>query len=277
MIRMNRIITAIAVAIMTSAAVAQERADIEVSYNAHSFYANGRERDQNYHLLANSQYSKYYSPKSEQIDSITSTPEGQANYKKTQLAAMEAMISQGVIDMNKLPRKTENIYVIKSSANSTSTVYDMLSDEPVFYTEPFNEIYWEIGDSTKNILGYECVEATTNYHGRKWTAWFTTEIPIPDGPWKFRGLPGLILEVSVPSGLGFYADGIIMTDKPIGEIYGIEKYEQSDRKEILRTKRAIADNPQGALAAKGVIVRVTDPANISKPDEKFDFLETDYH
>lgn len=259
------------------AASAQEKADIEVSYNVHSFYANGKEKNQNYHLLANSRYSKFFSPKSEQIDSINSTPEGAANYRKSQLASFEAMISQGAIDMNKLPRKTEDIYTIKSSDSSTSTVYDMLIDEPVFYTEPFSEMTWEIGDSTKNILGYECIIATTDYHGRNWTAWFTPEIPISDGPWKFRGLPGLILEASIPNGTGFYADGIVTTDKPIGKIFGVENYTKSDRKEILRARRAIADNPQGALTAKGINIKLTDSATLSKPDEKFDYLETDYH
>ena len=122
------------------------KADVEVSYNARSYYKNGKERNHSYHLLATTSYSKYFSPKSEQIDSITSTPEGKANYKQTQIAAMQAMISQGAIDMSKMPRKTENIYVLKTSADSTITVYDMLGDEGVFYQEPFAEMTWEIGD-----------------------------------------------------------------------------------------------------------------------------------
>lgn len=274
---MNRLVTTMATCLVALSAFTQEKADVEVSYNARSFYANGKEKNQNYHLLANPRYSKYFSPKSEQIDSINSTPEGEANYKKSQLASIEAMIAQGGIDMNKLPRKTEHIYILKTSADSTLTVYDTLSDEPVYYTEKFSEMSWEIGDSTKNILGYECSMAITDYHGRKWTAWFTPDIPIADGPWKFRGLPGLILEVSVPSGIGFYADGIVKTDQSIGKIYGVEKYDKSDRKEILRARRAMYDNPQGALAAKGIMVKVTDPTSLSNPDEKFDFLETDYH
>ena len=274
---MEKLLAITIMCLMALSTAAQEKADIEVSYNARSFYSNGKERNQNYHLLANARYSKYFSPKSEQIDSINSTPEGKVNYKKSQLASLEAMIGQGRIDMTKLPRKTENIYVLKSSADSISTVYDILSDEPVYYTEKFNEMTWEIGDSTKNILGYECAMATTDYHGRKWTAWFTPDIPIADGPWKFRGLPGLILEVSVPGGIGFYADGIVVTNKTIGKIYGVEKYSKSDRKEILRARRAIYDNPQGALNAKGISVKIADSNKLSNPDEKFDFIETDYH
>lgn len=34
------------------------------------------------------------------------------------------------------------------------------------------------------------------FAGREWTAWFTSEISIPDGPYKFYGLPGLILKIS---------------------------------------------------------------------------------
>lgn len=34
------------------------------------------------------------------------------------------------------------------------------------------------------------------YQNRTWTAWFTQEIPIEEGPYKFRGLPGLIIKMN---------------------------------------------------------------------------------
>lgn len=256
---------------------AQQKADIEVSYSEISFFENGKERNHKYHLLANSGQSKFFNPRSEEIDSISSTPEGLANFKKTQEAALQAMIAQGSIDVTKMPRKVESVYVVKSSADSIMRVYDLLgTDEAVYYTEPYSEMTWEIGDSTRTILGYECIEADTDYHGRHWTAWFTPEIPIQDGPWKFHGLPGLILEVKTGGGkYGYVADGIEKSEKAISGVYGVEKYEKRDRKAILRARRAMRDNPMGHLKAKGINVEIS-PENLPNSFGTGDFIETDY-
>lgn len=55
---------------------------------------------------------------------------------------------------------------------------------------------WKIeNDSDTTIIDYQCKKATTFFAGRKYTAWFTLEIPISEGPYKFQGLPGLIVFV----------------------------------------------------------------------------------
>jgi GLPGLI family protein len=57
-------------------------------------------------------------------------------------------------------------------------------------------IDWKITDSTKKIGHFICTKATTHFRGRNYIVWFTPEIPLPYGPWKLTGLPGLILEAN---------------------------------------------------------------------------------
>lgn len=60
--------------------------------------------------------------------------------------------------------------------------------------EKMEEPEWTlVPDSTKEILGYQCQLATTQFKGREWNAWYTEDIPLNCGPWKLCGLPGLIL------------------------------------------------------------------------------------
>jgi len=54
---------------------------------------------------------------------------------------------------------------------------------------------WKLTNEFSKILNYDVQKATTEFGDRKWTAWFTKEIPIQDGPYKFKGLPGLILKI----------------------------------------------------------------------------------
>lgn len=54
---------------------------------------------------------------------------------------------------------------------------------------------WKILEDKQRILGYDVQKATINFAGRSWSAWFTTDLPIQDGPYKFHGLPGLIVKI----------------------------------------------------------------------------------
>lgn len=59
---------------------------------------------------------------------------------------------------------------------------------------------WKILPDKQKIGEYSAQKATTTYLGRQWTAWFTTEIPFQDGPYKFYGLPGLIVKIEDKTG-----------------------------------------------------------------------------
>ena len=70
-----------------------------------------------------------------------------------------------------------------------------LMDDKLYYSEDIDKIQWEIQNEAKEIAGYQVQKATTNFAGRDYIAWFTPEIPLSDGPYKFAGLPGLIVEI----------------------------------------------------------------------------------
>ncbi|WP_326983619.1 GLPGLI family protein [Chryseobacterium sp. MYb264] len=54
---------------------------------------------------------------------------------------------------------------------------------------------WEIKKEFSTINTLNCQKATTFYKGRNWEAWFSKDYPISDGPYKFTGLPGLIVKM----------------------------------------------------------------------------------
>ncbi|MCC3213655.1 GLPGLI family protein [Chryseobacterium sp. X308] len=69
-----------------------------------------------------------------------------------------------------------------------------------FYIEKYKVLderqqNWKIHKVKDKISGFNVQKASLDFAGRKWIAWFTTEIPIQDGPYKFHGLPGLILKI----------------------------------------------------------------------------------
>lgn len=63
------------------------------------------------------------------------------------------------------------------------------------YSEPYPLMKWTLGKETMVICGHKCQKAICHYRGRDFIAWFAPDIPVHKGPWKFGGLPGLILKV----------------------------------------------------------------------------------
>ncbi len=64
------------------------------------------------------------------------------------------------------------------------------------YPDSVPSLEWSFNDEeTDSIIGYDCRKATVEFAGRSYIAWFTPEIPLPFGPYKFGGLPGLILKL----------------------------------------------------------------------------------
>lgn len=265
---MSKLTTILFMLLVTLGAFAQV-ADLKVSYNYQHYSPDGKEINSHMILLANKDESKFFNILNEQVDSMMVTPEGRMAYGQMVQAAMAKK------DVANLPIKKEPMYVLKSRKDGVTSVYDLVGADYWFYDEPLITQKWEISDSSKTILGYECIKATCDYHGRHWTAWFTPEIPIQDGPWKLIGLPGLILIAEDSTGqYSFVADGIQNSTDIIRPIFGKDNYEKNNRIKYLQAMRAFTNNPVEYMKASTGSA-ITDIPKI-EIDESYDFLETDY-
>lgn len=226
-----------------------------------------------YILITDGQNSKFYSPRTEMIDSIESTPEGFEAFNTFKRECWESGRQKDI------PKVDGSFYVTKCGKSRELHTYDVASATRFQMVEPYPEINWEISDSTRIVLGYECPSATTTLHGRRWTAWFTPDIPLQEGPWKLSGLPGIILAAECEGGqYSFEADGLRQTSKPVTDVYGKEKWEHIDRTDFWRLRRDCLKNPSRNINSAGINVIVSQNVEYLDllPAEVVDYIETDY-
>ncbi len=103
----------------------------------------------------------------------------------------------------------EGIYFSKENKDSTAQQYYLTSNSIIFrdhvytneqfmaviVTENMPTYNWKLEKDTISIGGYLCNKATLEFRGRFYNVWYTTEVPTQFGPWKFYGLPGLMVKV----------------------------------------------------------------------------------
>lgn len=158
--------------------------------------------------------------------------------------------------------------VFKNNMDKTMTVTTILfgSNEVYKYTEKTPTICWKIGTNKKEIHGYLCQDAEGTFLGRKYTVWFTSEIPLSNGPWKLGGLPGLILQASDTRGhYVFECIGIKKTTpkEPILE-YNV-KYKSVTRVNLNRLIARLHLNFDQYMEAQGKIMTKNYQKNLSFP------------
>ncbi|RYY45069.1 MAG: GLPGLI family protein [Chitinophagaceae bacterium] len=126
----------------------------------------------------------------------------------------------------------------------TKAIYgnDRLLNMNFFVRDSLYPMKWEILQDTMTILGEPCQAAATYFRGRNYKAFFAPGIPSDDGPAKFGGLPGLILNVRSMDGFIEWNAVSLSQNKP-GDILvpALEKYKFLDWPEfVIKYKEAVA-------------------------------------
>lgn len=274
---MKKLLFALAVSFAGSSVCAQ-KADIILSYDEQYPTKTATSTKNKMSLLIAPDKSKYFNDISLFNDSLSSTPDGKKQLQEIIMATCITQNPDGSIsvDYRKGPVKKVDLYVFTDRKDNKMTVYDKWALEHGYYTENLDEQEWSINsDSTQNILGYECIMAETDYHGRHWKAWFAPEIPYPFGPWKLQGLPGIILRAEADGGFMFTATGIEKTDRVITSIYSPQEYSKTTRLKALSDEDYYQHNAQSVLQAKyggSVTVKSTrkNEDGTETPDPQFD-------
>lgn len=150
------------------------------------------------------------------------------------------------------PRTKFNIKINKSYDLQKMEVLDEMMTELYMYEESLDLFSWNIKNESKQINGYECKKAVTSFAGRKYVAWFDPEIPISDGPYKFNGLPGLIISIyDTDNHYKFELIGLERMEFEIRFNLLDENYQSIEKAEYRKMKRN--ENANAAAMAKQIM------------------------
>lgn len=144
--------------------------------------------------------------------------------------------------------KTEFDYVIyKNVPQEKISFHLQILRDHLKYENELALFDWTILPESQTINGYQVQKATTSFAGREYTAWFTPEIPRSEGPYKFNGLPGLILQIKDSRDhYVFELDSFEELKNPVPFVPE-EKALSTTKDKMLQAKRQYAEDPFRAL------------------------------
>ena len=224
-------------------------------------------------LQIGKEVSKCYSYYTFQSDSLQRTPDGAKVWSELFRRAIE---KDGIY--GDFPHVRMSTYIYKNYPTGQMTITDRISLQDYCYVDSLHAQTWTMGDSTREVLGYTCQQATADFRGRRWTAWFTTDIPVSDGPWKLGGLPGLILKaydegqqhVFTAVGLERVKDEPIIFNQQNGRN---RRFEPTNRLDFLRMERRfLMDSNSFIQMETGIDLLGDEPNQVMR----YDLLERDY-
>lgn len=200
-------------------------------------FMKGTWMDIDYTFQIGKKVSKYYSKKTDIYEKVNSDPEAKAVYdKEWELTLKKARENGGFMERAPLARESP-LVIYNNYPEGKRTIHDAAFFDYYIYEDDLEPQQWTmVPDSVKTILDYSCRKAVCTYRGRVYEAWYCPDIPVSLGPWKFSGLPGLIMSVrDIKGHYTFDISGLEKSNEPIEYIeYITRKYTRTDRITFLR-------------------------------------------
>ena len=162
---------------------------------------------------------------------------------RTYIDSLENNYHGGMINMEQIPNQKISIGIYKNSKENKYIFYDEKFRLKLKYE--FSPMKWELLKEEKKIGPYECNLAKTYYGGRVWYAWYAKEIPIHDGPYKFYGLPGLIISINDKNNY-FKFNLIRVYKKELSVKRRISDFVNVNKKDYYKTKRIFFEKEFGS-------------------------------
>lgn len=208
--------------------------------------------------------SIFFSNTSYMIDSLLTSPNG----KSMQLD----IISNG---SRRYGKRIVSYTVLKDIQKKEIEFTDNVGGDHYKYIEEIPHFQWKIVSDKKKIWDFQCQKATCTFRGRQYEAWFTTDLPINNGPWKFHGLPGLILEVyDTSKEYSFVYVGHNKSHSPINSLP--HDYIHTSRTKYQKAYRNFMKDPVAYIAAaSGMKITLSDSKkkDIAKRKLNYDLME----
>lgn len=154
---------------------------------------------------------------------------GKTIFQSEKSMRLDTMLVKEIYGSKILPK-----FVISIITDNEKIYFRDLIWLDVYKYEEVIAFKWQLTSERKKIGNYTCRKATTYYSGREWTAWYTMDIPISAGPYKFKGLPGLIVRCEdATSSFLFEATNVAKSN-----VAKLEKYDpQNDFRHINTTRK----------------------------------------
>lgn len=150
------------------------------------------------------------------------------------------------------PRTSFKNHIQKTYNNQMMVVPTNIIANTYVYSQK-NSLNWQLLPDTSTIKGYKCVKATTTFEGRDYVAWYSTDIPISDGPHKFWGLPGLIIKIAdTENHYTFELESFEKFTSTFPEFNEPEKVFEVSYDKFKQLRKEEAEDPLKALESQGI-------------------------